>query len=61
MAKKTTTRDQFIQNYSQEVKELDTNSLKNSITKSQDYLKNPLVIICFLYLSLFYVQLLQSL
>ena len=41
MAKRTITRDQFIQNYSQEVKELDTNSLKNSITKSQDYLKKP--------------------
>jgi membrane protein CcdC involved in cytochrome C biogenesis len=54
MAKRTINKEQFIKNYSQEVKELDTNSLKTRISKSRDYLKKPigynLLFICLLVL-----------
>tara|TARA_B100000029_G_C17442425_1_gene911962 strand:+ start:680 stop:1039 length:360 start_codon:yes stop_codon:yes gene_type:complete len=41
MAKRTINKEQFIKSYSQEVKELDTNSLKTRISKSRASLKKP--------------------
>ena len=54
MAKRTINKEQFIKSYSQEVKELDTNSLKTRISKSRASLKKPigynLLFICLLVL-----------